>query len=487
MIAAPLTALLAWGAGFGSLTLMILSALVSLGAYAGIQITNWVKQTFQLVLNTLVGVLNFISRMMIVMMRQMIQLINQICFYIQQGLYILSEAIKVTVEKIVGLIAKLALLVVSMLTEAIKTVYTAVNTAIQYFALAFDQLEEKVNSLVGDLQLLVYNLSRALYTFPEIKDTLYKMVNEAWKRYGWLRYSLETLGRTVENFLYSIKAAEPLELLRQAKTGIFGGLLSKIVTGTTVFFMFQKNGTLIDVSSVTITISSIGGVIETGTAIKVAKGIYAYTSTFILEPGTYSVMANATLDGDWITVTSELKVESPEQPKQGDLYFSDISVSCPRKVAAGTTFRIQINATQVMWRWGMVTLRIALYTERGELVKAKEISHISVGPEMTISRYEDFSIPLFTWPGEYVLVVTLIEELTGDETSQRKPITVTWGVTSYIGFTFRYILVYIGAGYGIISLIRDILKKREERKFPLSLKVQKPSCNSGYTCNFPFP
>jgi len=487
MVAAPLTALLAWGAGFGSMTLIILSALVSLGAYAGIQITNWVKQTFQLVLNTLVGVLNFISRMMIIMMRQMIQLINQVCFYIQQGLYILSEAIKITVSKLVDLIAKLATLVVQMLTEAIRTVYTAVNTAIQYFALTFDQLEDRIDGLVGNLQLLVYNLSRALYTYPEIKDTIYRMVEEAWKRYGWLRYSLETLGRTVENFLYSIKSAEPLELLRQAKTGIFGGLLSKIVTGTTVFFMFQKNGTLIDVSSVTVTISSIGGVIETGTAIKVAKGIYAYTSTFILEPGTYSVMANATLDGDWITVTSELKVESVEQPSQGDLYFTDISVSCPRKVAAGTTFRIQINATQVMWRWGMVTLRIALYTERGELVKAKEISHISVGPEMTISRYEEFSVPMFTWPGEYVLVVTLIEELTGDETSQRKPITVTWGVTSYVGFTFRYVLVYIGAGYGIISLIRDILKKREERKFPLPLKVQNFSCNSGYTCNFPFP
>jgi len=487
MVAAPLTALLAWGAGFGSMTLIILSALVSLGAYAGIQVANWVKQTFQLVLNTLVGVLNFISRMMIIMMRQMIQLINQVCFYIQQGLYILSETIKTAVSKLVSVIADLAVLVVQMLTESIRTVYVAVNTAIQYFALRFDQLEDRIDSLVGNLQLLVYNLSRAIYTFPEIKDTIYKMINEAWKRYGWLRYSLETLGRTVENFLYSIKSAEPLELLRQAKTGIFGGMLSKIVTGTTIFFMFQKNGTLVDVSSVNVTISSVGGVVETGMATRVAKGIYAYTSIFTLKPGIYSVTANGTLNGDWITATSEFYVESVEQPKQGDLYFTDISVSCPRKVSAGSTFRIQINATQVMWRWGMVTLRIALYTEKGELVKAKEISHISVGPEMTISRYEDFSIPLFTWPGEYVLVVTLIEELTGDETSQRKPITVTWGVTSYIGFTLRYILVYIGAGYGIISLIRDMLKKREERKFPLPLKVQKPSCNGGYTCNFLFP
>ena len=470
MIAAPLTALLAWGAGFGSMTLLILSAIISLGAYAGIQALNWVKSTFKLILNSIVGVLNFISRILIVLMHQMIQLIEQICFYIQQGLYILSDAIKTAVAQLTQLIAKLAILVVQMLTESLKRVSIAVNTAIQYFTLKFDELTEKIDDIVGDLQQLVYNVSRALYTFPEIKDTFYRMLDTAWKRYGWLRYAIENLGRTVENFIYSIRAAEPLELLKQAKTGIFGGLLSKIVTGTTLFFMFQKNGTLIDVTSVKVTISTVQGVVEEGSAKRVAKGIYAYTSELLLQPGTYSAMANATLDGEWITVTSDFYVESMEEPKEGDLYFTSLSVACPSKVTAGTTFTLQINATQVMWRWGLITLRIALYTERGELVKAKEIAHISVGPESTMSRKEYFSIPTLTWPGKYMLIVSLIEELTGDVTSQRKSITVTWGITSYIGFTFRYIFLYIGATYGLIILIRDILRKRAERRFPLAVK-----------------
>jgi len=315
------------------------------------------------------------------------------------------------------------------------------------------------------LQRMVYNLSRAIYTFPEIKDTFYKLVDEAWKRYGWLRYALENLGRTVENFLYSIKAAEPLELLRQVKEGIFGGLINKYVTGTTLFFIFQSNGTLIDASSVKVTISTVQGVVEEGYAKKVAKGIYAYTSELTLQTGVYSAVANATVNDNWITVTSEFYVESIEQPKQGDLYFSDISVMAPRKASAGSTIQIQVNATQVMWHWGLVTLRVALYTARGELVKAIEIAHISVGPESTLSKTVSFSIPLLTWPGEYELSVTLIEELTGDETTQTKPITVKWGLASCVYFVFKEIILYIGAIYGIIALTRDLRKRKLQWTF----------------------
>jgi len=460
MVAAPLISLLAWGAGFGSMTLFIMSAMISLGAYAGIQALNWVKQTFKLIINTIVGVLNYISRILIVLMRQIISLMDRIVFFIQQGLFILSNAIQTAVAQLASLIAKLALLVVSLLTEALQKVQTVVNTAIRYFTLKFDELTDQINIIVGDLQRMVYNLSRAIYSFPEIKDTFYKLVGEAWKRYGWLRYALENLGRTIENFIYSIKAAEPLELLRQVKEGIFGGLINKLVTGTTLFFILQSNGTLVDATSVKVTISTVQGVVEEGYAVKVAKGIYAYTSELTLQPGVYSVVANATLNGKWITITSEFYVESIEQPKQGDLYFSSISVVAPRKAAAGSTIQIQVNATQVMWHWGLVTLRVALYTSHGELVKAIEIAHISVGPESKLSKMVSFSIPLLTWPGEYELSVSLIEELTGDETTQTKPITIVWGFASYAYFTLREILVYVGAIYGIIALIKD-LRKRE--------------------------
>ena len=463
MIAAPLISLLAWGAGFGSMTLFIMSAMISLGAYAGIQALNWVKQTFKLIINTIVGVLNYISRILIVLMRQIVSLMDRIVFFIQQGLFILSNAIHTAVAQLASLITKLALLVVSLLTEALRKVQTVVNTAIRYFAMKFDELTSQINTIVGDLQRMVYNLSRAIYTFPEIKDTFYKLVDEAWKRYGWLRYALENLGRTVENFIYSIKAAEPLELLRQVKEGIFGGLINKYVTGTTLFFIFQSNGTLIDASSVKVTISTVQGVVEEGYATKVSKGIYAYTSELTLQPGVYSAVANATVNGDWITVTSEFYVESIEQPKQGDLYFTDITTTFPRTVTAGKTFTVQISAKQVLWSWNLITIRISLI-KKGKLVKAIEISHISVGPETTFNKTISFSTPLLAW-GDFDLRVDLIEEMNGDVTSQIKPITVKWGLGSYAYFAFKEIILYIGAIYGIISLIKDLRKRKLQWTF----------------------
>jgi len=460
MVAAPLTSLLAWGAGFGSMTLFVMSAMISLGAYAGIQALNWVKQTFKLIINTIVGVLNYISRILIVLMRQIISLMDRIVFFIQQGLFILSNAIHTAVSQLASLIAKLALLVVSLLTEALRKVQTVVNTAIRYFALKFDELTSQINTIVGDLQRMVYNLSRAIYTFPEIKDTFYKLIEEAWKRYGWLRYAIENLGRTIENFIYSIKASEPLELLRQVKEGIFGGLINKYVTGTTLFFIFQQNGTLIDASSVKVTISSVQGVVEEGYAIKVAKGIYAYKSQLTLQEGVYSAVANATTNnGKWITVTSEFYVESVEQPKQGDLYFADVTTSFPRTVAAGKTFPVQVSAKQVMWHWGLITIRVSLL-KNGELIKATEISHISVGPESTFNKTIPFTAPFLAWPGEYKLQVDLIEESNGDVTSQTKPITVKWSLTNYAYFTFKEIILYIGALYGIITLLKDLRKRK---------------------------
>ena len=458
MVAAPLISLLAWGAGFGSMTLFIMSAMISLGAYAGIQALNWVKQTFKLIINTIVGVLNYISRILIVLMRQIVSLMDRIVFFIQQGLFMLSNAIHTAVAQLASLITKLALLVVSLLTEALRKVQTVVNTAIRYFTLKFDELTSQINTIVGDLQRMVYNLSRAIYTFPEIKDTFYKLVDEAWKRYGWLRYALENLGRTVENFLYSIKAAEPLELLRQVKEGIFGGLINKYVTGTTLFFIFQSNGTLIDASSVKVTISTVQGVVEEGYAVKVAKGIYAYTSELTLQTGVYSAVANATVNDNWITVTSEFYVESIEQPKQGDLYFTDITTTFPRTVTAGKTFTVQISAKQVLWSWNLITIRISLI-KKGRLVKAVEISHISVGPETTFNKTISFSTPLLAW-GDFELRVDLIEEMNGDVTSQIKPITVRWGLGSYAYFAFKEIILYIGAIYGIISLIKDLRKRK---------------------------
>jgi len=466
MVAAPLISLLAWGAGFGSMTLFIMSAMISLGAHAGIQALNWVKQTFKLIINTIVGVLNYISRILIVLMRQIVSLMDRIVFFIQQGLFILSNAIHTAVAQLASLIAKLATLVVSLLTEALRKVQTVVNTAIRYFALKFDELTSQINTIVGDLQRMVYNLSRAIYSFPEIKDTIYKLINEAWKRFGWLRYALENLGRTIENFIYSIIASEPLELLRQVKEGIFGGLINKYVTGTTLFFIFQQNGTLIDASSVKVTISSVQGVVEEGYATRVAKGIYAYKSQLTLQEGVYSAVANATVNGDWITATSEFYVESVEQPKQGDLYFSSISVSSPREVTAGSSFPIQVNATQVMWHWGLITLRVALI-KKGAIIKAIEIAHISVGPEAILSKTVEFSIPLLTWPGEYELSVSLIEELTGDETTQTKPLTVKWGLASYAYFTVKEVLFYVGAIYGIITLIKDIIKRNTSKQWSL--------------------
>ena len=376
----------------------------------------------------------------------------------------LKDDIVNAIQNVLGIIEELFLKTADALDNIADTIDDIKDFINDFIEITANMLINQTNALLDTLSNLKSDVLQSTGFYFQVKDSMYKMIEQSEFAAGILRFASEEFGITDEIFFKEIDVLRPLSLMQMADTGLY---IAQIGTEAVdqIFYVTMHEGTMVNVDSINATYQSPSiSPILMGMEQAVdddngpVKGLYI---------GDFGLATKR----DWKTqcevsyVTEKMKllevftverttkiIPSLQPDAYPEIDFDADKVS----LRTGENYVLHIGIDNLMYSKPNVTIRAELIGTFGTLVGLSE-QMVELNEEGEDAVFIDLeaNIPFYIPPGEYKLIVKVVED-NGDVTRVVHKVDVS---------ADNFIFAFIGTILSLLG-IGVVYSKTKHRKKP---------------------
>lgn len=443
-----------WGAAVGFSIAAAAAAVGMVGiARLGRLLQYWERQlitTIKVVVSkALAEAAGQVSRAIATAVNLVTDIVEDLEYRINVLLKDLQDTLNDFADKVRDAIVAVLELIVRIRSEVFDFIKDALRLIKDFFIIAFTSLLDGVTSLADTLSASLLNLQKSAAFVPQLAGSVLRTVTQAARDSEFVRYILDVLGVTDQAFELAENVANVISNSRMADVGlgiiVANPMLEKDVPSI-LYLLGLSYGELYDLSSLSVNISNSATFYYEypNNITRISTGVYKLRAT--IPEGEYTLAAN--FFGSEQAYATE-RITAGREYFLADLQLLVALETDKESYRAGDTVHLKIWTTNLMYAYAYVTVEVRLIEKWTHLVILSEQRlGLFINSEETKITSVSITIPWYTFPGDYILEVTIIEP-TGDRETVTYSIKIEWGLATWI-FGWHPALVFGGFPLALI-------------------------------------